>query len=103
MAIIPQEYIDEQCRSKTILRFSQEFGLAQLLKQANITKARGVGVLTVFVQLLMVAFSGKPLSKLLESGGMSGAKDVYYRFMSSVNANWLKFIQAFIFEDRRPS
>ena len=93
MAIVSQDYIDEQCRSKTILNFSREFGLAQLLRQANIIKARGVGVLTVFVQLLMVAFSGKPLGKLLDSGGMTGAKDVYYRFMSSTHANWLKFIR----------
>jgi hypothetical protein len=93
MAIISQEYIDEQCRSKTILRFSREFGITQLLRQANIIKARGVGALTVFVQLLMVAFSGKPLGKLLESGEMAGAKDVYYRFMNSTHANWLKFIR----------
>jgi len=92
MAIISQECTDAQCRSKTILRFSREFELAQVLRQANIVKARGVGVLTVFVQLLMVAFSGKPLSKLLKDGGMAGAKDVFYRFMNSVNANWLKFI-----------
>ena len=93
MAIVSQEYIDEQCRSKTILSFSHEFGLAQLLRQANIIKARGVGILTVFVQLLMVAFSGKPLGKLLDGGGIAGAKDVYYRFMNSTHANWLKFIR----------
>jgi len=93
MAIIAQEYIDEQCRSKTILNFSREFGLSQLLKQANICKARGVGVLTVFVQLLIVAFSGKPLSQQLSSGKMAGAKDVFYRFMNSTSANWLKFIR----------
>jgi hypothetical protein len=92
MAIISQEHIDEQCRSKSILKFAREFGLAQLLEKANIRKARGVGVLTVFIQLLMIAFSGKPLSKLLEGGGMAGAKDVYYRFMNSTSANWLKFV-----------
>jgi len=93
MAIVPQECIDEQCRSKTILRFSHEFGLAQLLKQSNISKAKGIGVITVFIQLLMVAFSGKPLRVLLEGGAMAGAKDVYYRFMNSTSANWLKFIR----------
>jgi hypothetical protein len=40
----------------------------------------------------MVVFSGKSLCKLLEDGGMAGAKDVYYRFMNSTQANWLKFI-----------
>jgi len=93
MAILPQEHLENQCRSKTILRFSRELELGKLLKQANILKARGIGVLTVFVQLLMVAFSGKPLGKLLENGAMAGAKDVYYRFMNSTSANWLKFIR----------
>ena len=93
MTSVSQDLYDEQCRSKSILRFAKEFHLAQLLNQANIRKAKGFGVLTVFVQLLSVAFSGKPLSKLLEDGKMEGAKDVFYRFMDSVSANWLKFIR----------
>ena len=76
MAILSQECIDEQCRSKTILKFSREFELSQLLKQANIIKASGVGILTLFVQLLMVVFSGKPLSKLLKDGEMARAKEL---------------------------
>jgi len=93
MAIISQDLYDDQCRSKSILRFAKEFRLAQLLNQANIRKAKGVGVLTVFVQLLAAAFSGKPLSKSLADGEMAGAKDVYYRFMNSTSSNWLKFIR----------
>ena len=93
MAIIPQDAYDEQCRSKSILQFAKEFRLAQLLNQANIRKAKGFGVLTVFIQLLTVVFSGKPLSKILADGEMAGAKDVYYRFMNSTSANWLKFIR----------
>jgi len=93
MAIITQDLYDEQCRSKSILQFAKEFRLAQLLNQANIRKAKGIGVLTVFMQLLTVAFSGVPLSKSLANGEMAGAKDVYYRFMNSTSANWLKFIR----------
>ena len=38
MAIISQECTDAQCRSKTILRFSREFELAQVLRQANVRR-----------------------------------------------------------------
>ena len=87
MAIVSQELYDEQCRSKSILRFAQEFHLAGLLNRSNIRKATGIGVLTVFIQLLTVAFSGKPLSKIWADGKTKGAKDVYYRFMNSTSAN----------------
>ena len=93
MAIVSHESLDEQCRSKSILRFAKEFKLVELLNQANIRKAKGIGVLTVLMQLLMIVFSGKPLSQLLTSGEMAGAKDVFYRFMNSTSANWLKFIR----------
>jgi hypothetical protein len=93
MAIITQDYQDEQCRSKNIKRFSKELQVAQLLQQSNIRKAKGIGVLTVFVQLLGVVFTGKPLSKLMSSGITEGAKDVYYRFMNNICANWMKLIR----------
>ena len=93
MAIVSQDFYDEQCRSKSILLFAKEFKLSRLLEQSNIRKARGIGVMTVFIHMLMVAFSGKSLNQLLESGELSGKKDVFYRFMNSVSANWLKFIR----------
>lgn len=93
MAIITQEHYEEQCRSKSILRFAKDFKLARILNQANIRKAQGIGVLTVLIQLLSVAFSGKPLSKLLSEGETKGAKDVFYRFLNSTSANWMKFIR----------
>ena len=93
MAIVSHDLIDEQCRSNTILQFSKEVKLAKLLGQANIRKARGIGVLTVFIHLLSVAFSGKSLNQLLDSGELCGKKDVFYRFINSTSANWLKFIR----------
>jgi len=93
MAIVSQDFLDEQCRSKTILKFSRELNLAKFLEQSNIRKARGIGVLTVFIHLLSVAFSGKSLNQLLDSGELSGKKDVFYRFINSTSANWLKFIR----------
>ena len=93
MAIVSQDFYDEQCRSKSILHFAKEVKLAKILDQANIRKARGIGALTVFIHLLSVAFSGKSLNQLLDSGELSGKKDVFYRFINSTSANWLKFIR----------
>ena len=93
MAIISHEYYEEQCRSKSILQFAKEVKLTKLLEQANIRKARGIGVLTVFIHLLSVAFSGKSLNQLLDSRELCGKKDVFYRFINSTSANWLKFIR----------
>ena len=93
MVSISHDFYDEQCRSKTISQFAKEVNLAKILDQANVRKARGVGVLTVFIHLLTVAFSGKSLNILLESGELSGKKDVFYRFINSTSANWLKFIR----------
>ena len=56
MVSISHDFYDEQCRSNTILQFAKEVNLAKILEQANVRKARGVGVLTVFIQLLTVAF-----------------------------------------------
>ena len=92
MAIVTQEVYDEQCRSKSISQFAKDFRLGKLLTQANILKAKGVGVLTVFIGLLSVCFSGKRLNQLLETDELRGKKDVYYRFMNSTSANWYKFI-----------
>ena len=92
MASVSQNLYDEQCRSKTILQFSKDFKLGKLLEQSNIRKAKGIGVLTVFIHLLMVAFSGKSFNQLISSGEIKGKKDVFYRFMNSTSANWLKFI-----------
>ena len=93
MAIISQDLYDEQCRSKSILQFSKEFNLSRLLEKSNIRKARGIGVLTVFIHMLLVAFSGKSLNQRLASEDLNGRKDVFYRFMNSTSANWLKFIR----------
>jgi len=76
------------------LQFAKEFKLARLLEQANVRKAKGVGVLTVFIQLLSVVFSGKSLNRLLSGGELDGKKDVFYRFMNSTSANWLKFVRS---------
>ena len=93
MAIVTQEIYDEQSRSKSIAQFAKEFKLTTVLEQSNNRKAKGVGVLTVFLSLLSVSFSGKPLNRLLQDKRLEGKKDVFYRFMNSTSANWYHFIR----------
>ena len=93
MAIITQENKNEKYQIKNILHFAKTFRLAKILEQSNIRKAKGIGTLTVFIHLLSVAFSGKSLNRLLKDRDMEGKKDVFYRFMNSVSANWYKFIR----------
>ena len=93
MAIVTQDLYDEKCRSESISQFSKTFGLAKILGQANIRKAKGVGVLTVLLHMLAVGFSRKSFNQLMNAGELSGKKDVYYRFMNSIHANWSKFIR----------
>ena len=93
MAIVTQERYEEKSRSQSIQRFARGMGICVLLEKSNIRKAKGVGVLAVFIILVSIAFSGKPLSKLLSDMGMPGSKDVIYRFMNSTSANWYKFIR----------
>ena len=93
MFIISQEQEKEKCQIKNISEFSKNFKLSKLLERSNIRKAKGVGVTTVFLNLLSVGFSVKSLNQLQEERDMSGKKDVFYRFMNSTAANWYKFIR----------
>jgi len=93
MAIITQDLSDEKCRSESILQFAENFKLGNLLAQANIRKVNGIGVLTLFINLLSVCFSGKSLNQLLNSDDLGGKKDTFYRFINSASANWYKFIR----------
>ena len=93
MAIISQECKDEKCKIKNISQFSKNFKLGKLLERSNVHKAKGVGVATVFLNLLTVGFSIKSLNQLLEERDMGGQKDVFYRFMNSTSANWYKFVR----------
>lgn len=92
MAIISQSFGDEKCRSESISQFAKDFKIGKVLAQANVRKAKGFGVLTLFIHLLSVCFSGKSLNQTLQSNNTKEKKDAFYRFMSSTHANWYKFI-----------
>jgi hypothetical protein len=93
MAIVSQESYYEQFRSKSIAQFAKDFNLAQFLARANIRKAKGVGVLTIFLRMVAFGFSGKSMNQSLQEADLDGKKDVFYRFMNSTSANWSKFIR----------
>jgi len=68
--------------------------LGQLLRQSNIRKDKGVCLDTLFQFLLALAFTGKNLSRLLESAAAPEGigKDPAYRLLNSITANWRRFL-----------
>lgn len=92
--MIPEESAHENLLPSMIQRFFQDFQLARLLKQSNIHKDRGISPFVIFQSLFTLVFSGKSLSRLLDSEGENppAAKDAYYRFLNSTSANWRKFL-----------
>jgi len=93
VGIISQENEKEKSQIKSFSQFANNFKMGKLLGKSNVRKARGVGVTTIFLNLMAVGFTVKPLTRLLEERDMGGQKDVFYRFMNSVSANWYKFIR----------
>lgn len=74
--------------------FFHNHNLGLLLRQSNIRKEKGICLDTLFQFLLSLVFTGKNLFRLLESSDSPDGigKDTVYRFMNSVNANWLRFL-----------
>ena len=77
--------------------FFHNHKLGELLRQSNIRKDKGVSLDTLFQFLLTIAFTGKNLFRLLGTPDSSDVpagigKDVVYRFMNSISANWRRFL-----------
>ena len=69
--------------------------MADIMNKSNIKKEKGVDVLTVFGYLLTLAFTGKSLNITIINSEVNISKDVFYRFINSVSANWNKFLLLF--------
>ncbi len=73
----------------------KKLGIAALLLKCNIIKGCGFGVSTVFLELLLLVFTGKNLYVAMNSRysfDFKGKKDVYYRFLNDPHFNWGKFV-----------
>ena len=74
--------------------FFHNQNLGQLLRQSNIRKDKGIPLDSLFQFLFALAFTGKNLFRLLDGSDtpVGIAKDVAYRFLNSVSANWRRFL-----------
>jgi hypothetical protein len=63
------------------------------LKKAGAYKTKGISATTVFQQLFALVFMHKSLFQALRSDETDNiAKDTFYRFISSCNINWRRFV-----------
>ncbi len=82
---------------KVTTEFSKLFKVLkinQLLRAANIRKARGVNVQQIFEFIFLLAFLGKKMNRFLSSkrGQDLPGKDVYYRFLNNPRYAWRRFL-----------
>lgn len=67
--------------------------ISGLLKRSNINKEKGISPVAVFRVLISLAFTGKNLFRIIETGENCGmSKDTVYRFLNSVHTNWRRFL-----------
>ena len=79
--------------SKSIKRFFTRFHISSALKASNAYKKKGIPVVEVFQYLFLLIFSNRSMYMSLITGKNSPgfAKDTVYRFMKSIQINWLHF------------
>ena len=79
--------------SKSIKRFFSRFHISSVLKASNAYKKKGIPVVEVFQYLFLLIFSNRSMYMSLITGKNSPgfAKDTVYRFMKSIQINWIHF------------
>jgi len=92
--MISQKDYNEKQLSTTVNNFFKTFKIADILKQCNFYKDKGVPPLSVLKFLFILVFSGKNLYRYLQSSTTENpfGKDVVYRFLNSTCFNWLRFL-----------
>jgi len=81
------------CQNQIDLFFLNQ-RIALLLKQSNIVKKFGVSPVAIMRFIFSLVFTGKNMYRYLQNPEASsdGGKDIMYRFLNSVTANWRKFL-----------
>ena len=85
---------------KTKLSFINAFRslkLNKLLKDSNITKAKGHKAIDIFLFIFSLAFTNKSLYRHLQSNN-SIDDNIFYRFLNNSSFNWRKFIHCLCFK-----
>ena len=90
---ITQAHQNDKQISKSIKRFFSRFHISSVLKASNAYKKKGIPVVEVFQYLFLLIFSNRSMYMSLITGKNSPgfAKDTVYRFMKSIQINWIHF------------
>ena len=102
--MINQDAIKKQLPNDIFAVFS-ELKLLTHLRQAGITKQKGVDTGFLFTVLFSLVFKGKTLNQLLTGREAESypKKDTFYRFMNNTHYNWGQFLlsqSAFVIEKK---
>ena len=93
MKIIPQIYQNDKRIFSTVSTFFKKYRVASVLKAANAYKAKGIPVISIFFYLFSLIFDNRSMYMDILTGKNEKdfAKDTAYRFMKSININWIQF------------
>jgi hypothetical protein len=93
MKIIPQIYQNDKKIFSTVSTFFKKYRIASVLKAANAYKTKGVPVSSIFFYLFSLIFDNRSMYMDILTGKNEKdfAKDTVYRFMKSININWIQF------------
>ncbi|WP_083511953.1 IS4 family transposase [Alicyclobacillus acidiphilus] len=76
-----------------VFAFFREYKIARLLKQSNVTKQAGIGVIEVFQAIFSLVFTQRSLNRWLKQPeGKKFGKDTVYRFLNNPRHNWRRFL-----------
>lgn len=93
MNIIPSNCFNEQNLSTSVNKFFKTFQLSSILTICNCKKLKGVKVMLLFSYILCNVFRDRSfyMQTQLNPETVSFSKNTYYRFLSNVKSNWLRF------------
>jgi hypothetical protein len=93
MKIIPQIYQNDKKIFSTVSTFFKKYRVASVLKAANAYKSKGIPTLSIFFYLFSLIFDNRSMYMDILTGKNEKdfAKDTVYRFMKSININWIQF------------
>lgn len=93
MNIIPSKCFNEQNLSTSVNKFFKTFQLSSILTICNCKKLKGINVILLFSYILCNVFRDRSfyMQSHLQPETLGFSKNTYYRFLSNVKSNWLRF------------
>ena len=93
MAIITQNFENEQRFSNRANSFFKRYQIGEILRKSNAYKHGGIAVVTVVMYLFLLVFRNRTLNMDMESGrkGCNFCRDTVYRLKNSFYINWQRF------------